>query len=327
MNRIFPAIMERILVVRTGALGDFVVTLPVLRALRRTYPGARLDLLGYPETLALAREEADEIDSIDRADWAPFFVPEGRLPSRCVDLLGDVDLALSYLPDSDGIFTANLGRAGVRKVVSFDPHPPPDGSVHITDHLLHPLKDLGISASDAVPRLRLAQEDRREAEALLLRYGLVDAPFAAIHPGSGGATKRWPTERFAAVADRIARQISVVLFSGPADGDLTEHIAARMRSRPVVIPSPPLRHLAALFSHAAAYLGNDSGPSHLASAVETPAVVLFGPTDPRIWAPRGERVCVLQGDPDLPSECRLNAISEDDVVKAVLGLVSQAERR
>ncbi len=310
--------LNRILLIRTGALGDLIVTLPVLSALKAAAPRARVHLLGHPKTLALAGDYAHSIAGIEQADWAPFFVPNGRLSPRFVDQLKTTDLVLSYLPDPDGTFTANLQRAGARTVLSFPPHPPPDGSIHVVDHLLRPLSDLHIPVADPVPRVSLTREDHREADRILPH--LEDASPAVIHPGSGGAMKRWPPERFSAVADHLARRTGrpVVLLSGPADGDLAERIASRMQTAPIRIPPLTLRHLAALLRRASVYLGNDSGPSHLAAAVGTPAVVLFGPTDPRTWGPRGEAVRILQGDPHLPPEYRLETISESKVVEALL---------
>lgn len=311
--------LNRILLIRTGALGDFIVTLPVLSALKAAAPRARIHLLGHPKTLALAGDYAHGIAGIEQADWAPFFVPNGRLSPRFADPLKTTDLVLSYLPDPDATFTANLQRAGARTVLSFPPHPPPDGSVHVVDHLLRPLSDLHIPVADPVPRVPLTREDHRQADRILPHSE--GAPPIVIHPGSGGAIKRWPAERFSAVADRLARRTGrpVVLLSGPADGDLAGRIASRMQTAPIRTPPLALRHLAALLRRASVYLGNDSGPSHLAAAVGTPAVVLFGPTDPRIWAPRGEAVRILQGDPHLPPEHRLQTISVNNVVEALLG--------
>ena len=294
--------LNRILLVRTGALGDVILTLPVLQALRDGAPHARIELLGKPDILALAGEYAGGIHSIDRAEWTPFFVPGGLLPDRPVNRLQATDLVLSYLPDADGTFTANLRRAGAGTVVSFPPHPPPDGSVHIVDHLLRPLAGLGIPACAVRPCVRLTPEDRRAASRLLQDSGLSGVSPLILHPGSGGVSKRWPPERFAGVADRAVQEtgLPVLLLSGPADGDLADRVGLHMQTAATVIPALPLTHLAALLECAAVYLGNDSGPTHLAAAVGAPVVALFGPTDPRIWAPRGAGIRVLQAAPALP---------------------------
>ena len=313
-------VYRRILLIRTGALGDFVVTLPVLRAFRDAAPSARLRLLGNPDTLALARDCADKIDSINRADWAPFFAPGGTLPAGEVDRLRDTDLALSYLPDSDGVFSDNLRRAGVQHVISYNPHPPEDGRIHIVDHLLGPVSALSIPVVHPVPRVCLAPEDHHAAEGALRKHVPSGDAAVVIHPGSGGVRKCWPPERFARVADGVAAQtgLPVLLLSGPADGHLAARVVAYARSNPVVVPCLPLRCLAALLARAAVYLGNDSGPSHLAAAVGARSVVLFGPTDARIWAPRGNAVRILRGDPSVAPDRRLQTLTESQVLDALL---------
>ncbi len=319
--------IKRILLIRTGALGDFVVTLPVVKALRDAWPVAHLHLVGYPGILALATGYADSMDSIDRADWASFFVPNGRLSDHCVESVRNPDLVVSYLPDADGVFGDNLRRAGARSVLSCSPHPPADGSVHFGDHLLGPLSRMGVPVADRTPHVLLTAKDRDEAEHALGECGIEGPPPIMIHPGSGSESKCWPPDRFAAVAGGVSRKsgLPVVLLSGPADGDLVRRVASYMTSPPFLVSPPSVCCLAALLERAAVYLGNDSGPSHLAAAVGVPTVVLFGPSNPRTWAPRGRMVAVLQGEPSLPPEDRLAGIGQERVEEAVLSLLAAAE--
>ena len=314
--------LTRILLIRTGALGDFIVTLPVIHALRNAYPDAHIQLLGNLQTLALAREEVDRIDSIDRADWASFFVPGGRLPAPLADPLSATDLVLSYLPDPNGTFSTNLKRTGARTVVSFPPHPPTDGSIHIVDHLLLPLHKLQIPVTEKTPTIHRTPADHDAAEQTRSDDAL-EQPMLLVHPGSGGRHKCWPKQHFAEAADHFRSETghTVGLLSGPADGDLAQQVASRMKGAATVLPPMPLRPLAGLLQRAGAYLGNDSGPSHLAAAVGTPTVALFGPTDPRIWAPRGKAVRVIGGPAHLPPEKRLAAISPPRVATVLSRLL------
>jgi len=316
---------RRILVVRTSAVGDFVTTLPVVRALRRAAPRAHLRLLGKPETLSLAIGEADAIDSIDLAMWAAFFVPGSALHAAGEERIRDTDLVVCYLPDADGVFAANLRRAGAGRVVCHPPHPPADGSLHIVDHLAAPLAMLSIPCTDRVPHVALTQEDEEAADHILRAHGLERGEPVAVHPGSGSLRKCWSPKRFAAVAGRVSGDLGrrAMLLSGPADGDLARRVERASRARLTVVPRLPLRHLAALLSASAAYLGNDSGPSHLAAAVGTPTTVLFGPTDPRVWAPRGEAVQVIEGDPERPPGKRLESLCEDRVFAALAASLRQ----
>ncbi len=315
---------KRFLVIRTGALGDFILTLPVLRTLRSAYPLARIDLAGRPEIVSLASDLAAGIFDIADAGWAPFFARDSRLPTRLADHLASTDLVLCYLPDTDGMLTGNLCRAGAGQVLTVAPHPPGDGSVHIVDHLLAPLPELGIPVPpDPAPRVVTTQRDRLRADEIAAGVGLLVDRALVIHPGSGGRTKRWRPHGFAAVADHIARSADrpIVLLDGPAEPGLASTVASLMSTPSVLLPPVPLGDLASLLERASLYIGNDSGPSHLAAAVGTPSVVLFGPTDPRIWAPRGPDVRIVCGDPGLPSERRLGTIQEAEVIGAVESLL------
>ena len=277
----------RICLMRTGALGDVILTLPVIHTLRQAFPHVGIHLIGNPRLLALAQGENFHIHDINRAEWAPLFAPGGVPAASLSALLSGANLLISYLPDPDGVFTRNLSRAGVRRILT---HPPrPTNSTHATDHLLQPLRDLGLSTPITCPHIHLTDADRADLPPDLLPTG----PALLIHPGSGGAPKRWPPDSFSAVANALSDSVRILIASGPDDANLAHRIANQCPSaRP--LPHLPLRTLAALMACCTAYLGNDSGPSHLSAAVGLPTVAIFGPTDPRIWAPRGNTVRILQ---------------------------------
>ena len=145
-----------------------------------------------------------------------------------------------------------------------------------------------------MPCLEIPDADRAFGSDFWRANGLDGAIVVALHVGSGGARKNWPAERFAAVADRLAEEgRRVLLVSGPADEAAVGAFRHSTRNDVVVSDSPSLGHLAALFHASNAYLGNDSGVSHLAAAVGTPTVAIFGPTDPALWAPRGANKVVV----------------------------------
>jgi heptosyltransferase-2 len=314
--------MRRILVIRSGALGDFVLTLPAIRALREAAPRAHVEVVGRTATLEIARGRyyADAIRSIDRADFAPLFAPEGEASPEVVAYLTGFDLILSYLPDRDEVFRQNLERIGVRRLACGDPVPAPDEVRHIVDRLAEPVEAAGIPVKDRTPRVFPNEEDGKEAEAFLKGRGISESdPFVVIHPGSGGARKCWPAERFARVADEVRRTTGarVVVPQGPADEQVVAQMVSEMAVAPVVARGLPLPVLAGALARCRAYLGNDSGVTHLGAASGAPVVALFGPTDPRVWGPRGGRVRVVQGDAKLPPEQRLEAIREEEVIRAV----------
>lgn len=301
----------KIWIIRTGALGDFVLTLPVIHNLRHTFPRAQITLLGNPNTLALAQQDVDQIIDINRADWAPLFVSQPILSeSLCAQFI-DTDLILSYLPDPGGIFANNLKRAGVQTVLTCPPHPPQDGSIHATEHLLQPLRDLTIPIHNNRPTIHLTKDDHNAA---ILYIPNGNALF--IHPGSGGATKCWPPEHFATIANEIAckTDCTVLISTGPADREIAPLFTDQTSAQ--ILPPLPIRHLAALMASCTLYLGNDSGPSHLAAAVGVPTLSLFGPTDPRIWSPQGETVHILRA-----SDRQMTSIAPDKVLTKILSIL------
>jgi len=283
----------RILVIRGGAIGDFILTLPAIGALRQRWPSARLEILGYPRIAALAdgRYYADAVRSIDAAAMARFFVPEANLDPSLSDYFASFDLVLSYLYDPDNIFSANLARAGVPHLLCASAKPDRE---HAAAHFARPLDSLGLRADPPHPRLFPSPADRAFAE----QFFTLNSSFltlnssVALHPGSGGEHKIWPANRWAAVVRwlRDERGCDILLIGGEADD------AARRALAPFNLPvawNLPLPQLAAVLERCALFAGHDSGITHLAAAVGIPTLALFGPTSPNIWSPLGPHVRVV----------------------------------
>ena len=292
--------MRNILVIRTGAVGDFVLTLPALRALREAFPAARLEIMGYPSVLELAlrRYYAERITPIDRSEMARFFIEDAELPREQANYFRGFDLILVY--SRDLILVHNLRRTGARQVVLADPLPPHTPRKHTVDHLLDALLPLNVRAKDGTPRLFPSLEDRKFAGDFLKTHNIeMGEVRIAVHPGSGSPKKRWPPEKFSEAILRIldAYRAKILLISGPADREVSEQIKRETRlACPVLVQHISLPRLAALLEGCHLFLGNDSGVTHIAAAVGTPTVALFGPTDPQVWGPRGEDISVVQDD-------------------------------
>ncbi|HID94922.1 MAG TPA: glycosyltransferase family 9 protein [Candidatus Latescibacteria bacterium] len=320
--------MNRILVIRTGAIGDLVLTLPVIGALRAAYPDAQIEVMGYPSRLSLidGRYYADRISSIDQQEIAPFFSENSSLSDRLVSYFSGFDLIVSFCVDEDGVFADNLRRTGAGQVLSLNPIPDPNCSAHIIEHLLEPIRALGVPVTETSPKIFLASEDRKFAEAFWQEHRLEQA--VAIHPGSGSRKKRWRPERFATLSDWVMRDLeaAVILISGPADEDAVMEVANRITAgRPVILETPSLVHLASIIERCGCFVGNDSGISHIAAAVGTPTVAIFGPSDAEVWGPRGDHTVILKGEIDC-SPCtreQMNACPHT----SCLGLVEEREVR
>lgn len=301
------ASLRKIVVIRPGALGDAVVTLPVLEALGAAWPDAERLVIGHP-VFGLA------VEGGMASAWVAF--DDGRLVSLfgsggACDVVAGADLCLVYGSGEEGALEAGLRRSGVRQVI---PWPVAPGATHIIDHLLQALAPLEIAAPARQARLLPSGPWRDEARRVLSERGIKPG-YVVIHPGSGGRRKQWPAERFAEVARRLGGPVAWLL--GPAEAEQPE-LREAGRDVGAVLEGLSLRGLAGLVAGCRVCVGNDSGVSHLAAAVGAPTVAVFGPTDPAVWAPRGERVAVLGG----PARGGLLATTVGEVVEAAARLAS-----
>ncbi|MCD5390464.1 glycosyltransferase family 9 protein [candidate division NPL-UPA2 bacterium] len=291
--------ISRILVIRGGALGDFILTLPAITFLRGHYPKAHLEIMGYHSMATLAETYVDKISSIDQAELAPFFLKNGELPLRLIDYFRRFHLVVSYLSDPDSIFLRNLRRATSARILTGRPIPSDGNHQHAASHLLEALKPLGADGADTIPRVILNDGQRHWASQFWVKHRLDSV--VAIHPGSGGEKKRWAEEKFAQVSDWVAsrHKTKVLLIQGEADSRTASEVMSLVRSeKPLLIKDLGLIHLGAILERCPLFLGNDSGITHLAAAIGTPTVALFGPSNPDLWGPRGRRVAVLRSEID-----------------------------
>ena len=297
-----------VLVVRGGAIGDFVLTLPALSALRQRFPGVRLTVMGRPGIAELARAGgvADEILSVETRGLAGFLVRDGDLDAGLASLFAGQSLILSYLFDPEGIFRQNVARCTSARYVS-GPHRPDETlTAHATDVLLAPLASLGIFGADPVPRLAVSEDPAPP--------GTTPAPILAVHPGSGSARKNWPEERWAELLYRLIGETGLHLFliGGEAEEGRASRLAAALpHGRVEVAQGLPLVELARRLARCRGFAGHDSGITHLAAALGLRCVALWGASSAAIWRPRSGR-CALVADPG-----GLQTLSPDRVFSVV----------
>jgi len=295
-------VIKRILVIRGGALGDFVLTLPALRALREAHPKARIEILGYPQIAAITdkRFYAEAVRPIEYAALSRFFVRRAELPSDLCDYFAGFDLILSYLYDPDGIFEENLRRSGAENILR-GPSKIVSG-MSAAKQLARPVQELGITVTDLTPRIFPSAEDREFARGFLKHC---EAQILAVHPGSGSEKKNWPIENWielisatldgTAVSSLPNSFATILIVSGEADESAMQKLRLLFERDPRVRFAHvlPLPHLAAILSRST-FVGHDSGISHLAAAAGARCILLFGPTDPNVWAPQNKNVTVLR---------------------------------
>jgi ADP-heptose:LPS heptosyltransferase len=291
----FPQIpakpLKKILVWHQGALGDLLLAGPALVAVSRHYAEARLIGVGHPGRWRLLAGTLPLAAAWDggEAVWSGLF-QQGGLPPVLQDRLTGIDLALVFSPRPRPDFLARLIQGGVLQAV-WIPSFPEGGTEPVAQVQARRLKELGIREALAPFRLRL--EPGAEAEMEFTPEDLI----LAMAPGSGGSAKNWPLSRYYEVARALAWEagLKVVWLAGPAEEPVLPYIQGMAAAQEQVVwAHEPLEQVALLLARTHVYLGGDSGITHLAAAAGARRVVaLFGPTDPRVWAPWGEQVTVL----------------------------------
>lgn len=260
----------RRLLIRSGAIGDCILALPALEAARADYTE-----VWVPSRMVPLIRFADRVRAISATGLELLGLPDLALPAQLLETLRSFDSIYSW-------YGAN--RDDLREAVAeldlpftfFSALPPPDASIHAADFFAQQ-----VGAAAALPTIECPR---------------APGGFLVIQPFSGSARKNWPLDRYRELARRLA--IPVRWCAGPED------------ELPGAVRIHDLYQLAQWLATARVYAGNDSGVTHLAAAIGLPVVALFGPTDPRVWAPRGPHVRVV-------SAAAMNEIPVDAVLDAV----------
>src|SRR5436309_7916989 len=295
--------MNRILVIRGGAIGDFILTLPALKALRDACPHAHIEILAYKHIAVLAENRffAQAVRSIEYGPLSRFFARNSELPAELANYFGSFDLIISYLYDPDRIFENNVRRCGIENLLCGPPKIVENGG-HAARQLARPIEDLGIRVVDLTERVFPSIEDRQFASDFIQS---LQQPIVAIHPGSGSKEKNWPVENWIALfsssgfltaAGRLGERPSLLVISGEADEEQTEQLEREWKDRDVRFAKDlPLHYLAAVLERSI-FIGHDTGISHLAAAAGANCTLLFGATNPDVWAPKNRNVRVLSAE-------------------------------
>ena len=301
-------------------LGDLLLNVPAIRAIREEWPRARVTLIVGRQNAAavLGQSWADEVRIADTrnflsvvgAAWPPWPRPD----------LSVYFTTVSY--SKSGALLARIG--GARERVGFDPVryscrdrarltravPYPGGDPHQSEVSLALARAAG--ATGPVPPPPYYVPD----PTFLSR---APSSVAYLHPGAGKLKNRWRAEGFAAVAAELLRRgLEVSLIEGPMDSGTTGAVLERLGRPLPVVRGEPIPMLAARFARAAIHIGNDTGPLHLAGAVGCPTVGLYGWSDPEEWKPVGARVRAVRA-----ADHSLDSISASDVLDAALPLLSE----
>jgi len=354
--------IERILIIRLSAIGDVVRTLPAVNALREKFPTAHIAWVVEEKArdVLVHQPEIDETIVFQRNRWEKgllnplgFLRTTGEVYRFVRELRGrHYDIAFDF----HGILKSGLisYMSGAKERVGFD-----RGYCKEWNHLFNNRKvsprsnrisrfeknfsllgPLGLDGGRGDVDLHVSQEDVEYVDQFFRsRRPGISGPLVAIHPGTSSKTsyKRWSSTKYTELADRLVEELKVsVLFTwGPGERAMVDEIRARMRRDSMVAPETySLKQLAEIFRRCSVYIGNDTGPMHIASLVKTPVVGIFGPTDPIVNAPyEGTPHIIVRKD--LPcSPCRnrgckdvecMKAISSQDVFEAAKILLESRE--
>ena len=329
--------VRRILLIKPSSLGDIVHAMPTLFALRERFPDAEVTWLVKRQWVSLVEviKGVDHVCAVEQGlmGWL------GRVPDlRAAGFDLVVDLQGLFRSGAMAWLTGCSRRVGFANAREGSPFfytqrvAVPTGSMHAVDRYLLVTEALG-AARPKEPRFEFIDraEDRQAVETLLTAAGLAGVlPWVAMNVSARWETKRWPPQHFAEAADQLAEAgIPIVFMGGPAERPETRAVMARMRTKSVDLTGQtPVGLLPSLLRRAAVLVTNDSGPMHIAAAVGTPVVALFGPTDPVRTGPYGRGHVVLSN----PVECRpcfrrecsravtlecLTGVTSEQVVRAV----------
>lgn len=268
-----------ILVIHPGALGDVLQAVPALRGLHAVAPAAPITFVGQPRLGRLLVElgAARQARAFDAFGLEALFV-EGPVPIALAATMRRAGRVVSWFGARDETYGRRLRALVPHALVA---PPVPDDDTPVWRHLLGTLAAWDLAIPELVEPRRVPPRPAHSGPAA------TGHPRLVVHPGSGGDWKRWPPERFAEVirALRGRHALDVVVHQGPADAEAAQALRAHLEGDAVVLFEPELPHLAAVLGAARAFLGGDSGVSHLAAAVGAPSVVLFPPATRRRWAP------------------------------------------
>ena len=318
----------RLLVSRLEYLGDVILTLPAVRALKDRYPKAEIDYLARSDGASVLAGEplfSRVFRAPERGEsWLATFRLVREMRARryaaAVDLYSNPRSAL--LVWLSGARLRVGGARRVRRLVYTHPTVTPPEIRSAIDHHLYCLKPLGVTARATKPVLTLSENEKERAAERLGDSGVEVRPGSAIglHPGGKWEVKRWPVEYFADLAGRLADEhgLRIVVLIGPGEESYQDALRARLGSRAVYLPALPVRETAAIISVLGGMVVADGGIMHVSVAVGTPTVGLFGSSEPDIWFPYesfGPYAAAI-----VPVECRPCHVHACDHLSCLRGL-------
>ena len=326
---------QRFLVVRLGSLGDIVHTFPAVASLRETFPASKIIWLTHPRWVQLVVSSglATEVWPVDSRDWPSVRRVLGKIRGRswtaAIDYQGLWKAA--FLPFFGGVkvrigfSSATIREFGVPLLYTERVR---CKTTHIAEQNGELSMRAGAASLTGPVSLCVAEADEQLVRGALGKEGI--GRYVVLSPGGGWRSKCWPTERFGALNQRIEKELGIsgVVNYAPGEEELAAAVKAASGSSNAAAYDGDLGPLMALLRGASCVVGGDTGPLHLATALGTPVVALFGPTDPRRNGPYPPQEAVLRSPKAITSyqrgettDASLLELSVEEVFEAVKGRV------
>ncbi len=297
---------RNILIIKLRHIGDVLLATPVLRGLREAYPDARLTMLVNRGTEGVLAHNPDlnEVLCLEKGSWQAQLTFVHMLKERRFDAVidltdGDRSAIISLATRSPVRIGFNAEHRWRGLLYSQVAKPRPMDQ-HRVEYDLCALRALGLDPKPGLPAVFVSRAEEQVAEDWLAQAGLVSgqgaAPMVWLQPGARYSLKVWPPDRFAQLADRLVDRFGcrILLGGDQREREVAELVARKARCGPIVVAGKfTLLQFAAVVKRCALFIGNDGGAMHIAAAMGTPVVALFGPTYPQRWGPRGGPVQVI----------------------------------
>ncbi|MFC1528648.1 glycosyltransferase family 9 protein [Candidatus Latescibacterota bacterium] len=288
-----------ILLVRTGGLGDSLLTLPVAHHIKKIHPYMPLHVLGNDTMFSVARMSGifDKFHYIDTGGFHKMF-SDSASSEYLHSFFSKFDTVYFFTTAPGKEIKKTVLNSGARNCHVLDPRLPQNFTRHITDHLMNILGESRLSSPET-SSIEFPVDNTIPGK----RCGIL------IHPGSGSRSKNWPIKNFIRLAENIPFKVSFLLGPTEIEREMGKNIPSDVFT---VIRSESLNEARHVLSEAELYVGNDSGVSHLAAMCGTPCVVIFGTTDPAVWRPLGREVTIVSSD-----NGSLDKISVEEVIEVI----------
>ncbi len=300
---------RNILVIDFGQLGDVVLSLPALRAIRGRFPHARITVaVGKPggEIVKLSgyADEVLEVDRVALRDGSKLvsigrifkFVGQVRKAKYdfVIDLhsLSETNL-LGFLSGAPRRLYARRPGRSIDYLANFHPPPPREAkNAHAVDRYLDVIKPLGIENPPRLPMLKTAAAADESVEAILKKEKANSGTLlVGLFPGAGNESRRWPLEHFAEVADHLIRNedVRIIVFAGPEERPLIPQMRTMFPAKTIFFDRLTIRELLSAQARLTLFISNDTGPAHTAAAVGTPVVLIMDRPKPNNFTPVGDQ--------------------------------------